>query len=83
MESLEDEAELRETELREIAVGEGVETSPHQLYATARRRIQAADESCRRVDFPLPDGPTMATYSPGSIRSEAPRRARTVSPFIG
>jgi hypothetical protein len=39
--------------------------------------------SWSRVDFPLPDGPAMATYSPLSIRIEAPRRACTVSPFIG
>src|SRR5688572_3589038 len=32
---------------------------------------------CISVDFPQPDGPQMATYSAGSIRSETPRTAVT------
>ena len=32
---------------------------------------------CSRVDLPHPDGPMMATISPGLISTEAPRRAST------
>src|SRR3712207_6358967 len=32
---------------------------------------------CRRVDFPDPDGPTIATHSPGHTRSSTPRSAST------
>ncbi len=32
---------------------------------------------CIRVDFPDPEGPTMATYSPESIVNETPRSAAT------
>ena len=32
---------------------------------------------CRRVDFPLPDGPTTPTSSPRVTLKSTPRRART------
>ena len=38
---------------------------------------------CSSVDFPQPDGPQMATYSAGSIRSETPCTAVTGPAGIG
>ena len=48
----------------------------------ARRKVPDVGTSrqprmCMRVDFPDPEGPMIATYSPVSISKDTPRRAST------
>ena len=67
-ESLEDKAQLLSRLSLRSASGSEL-TSPILEKQRASRRRVYASRICRSVDLPQPDGPHMATYSAGSIRS--------------
>ena len=79
-ELLEHEADRPRSQRRELAVchlRRGVTVDAHRP-AVGRSSVPS---TCSSVDFPEPDGPTIASSSPASTRSETPRRAATSAPY--
>ena len=78
VEALKDEADLGAAHLGALGVGE-----LREVYAVdadgAAGGLGEAAQDVERVDFPEPEGPTMATNSPGVMAKLTLRRAGTSS----
>ena len=82
-ESLKHKANLRQPHVAAIRIRQRARHPGPSKSSVPLVGVSTHPRMCSSVDFPQPDGPQMATYSAGSIRSETPCTAVTGPAAIG